>query len=351
MSSLIERFDTPRLNAIPITEVARRLGEVRRAGSVYKTFCPWHDDRHPSLTLYERTNENRCHCFACGRGGTVIDFVMQHEGWTFQEACRWLCNEFGISSLRVSAPTPVPRRVQLPQPMPKPAESSYTYIPRDMVGGMVSAHSSLCQSLIYMYGTEAVERVAQTYLLGSYAMNGQEDYTVFPNIDVRGRVCNLKVQHYDTNPLSPRFGHSEPDTCRWLGVIWAKEGKLPKDAQFCSACLFGEHLLPGNPCQKVALVESPKNAVFGALEYPQFLWVATGNKGQMKREVLQPLQGRDVIVIPDCDAVADWSAAIHGMADLANFTVSDFCRRMAPADDPKFDIADYIAQQHQATPF
>ena len=32
------------------------------------------------------------------------------------------------------------------------------------------------------------------------------------------------------------------------------------------------------------------------------------------------------------------------MADLANFTVSDFCRRMAPDDQPKFDIADYLQQ-------
>ena len=88
MSCVHELFDTARLNAISITEVARRLGEVRRAGSVYKTYCPWHEDRHPSLTLYERTNENRCHCFACGRGGSVIDFVMQHESWTFQQRVR-----------------------------------------------------------------------------------------------------------------------------------------------------------------------------------------------------------------------------------------------------------------------
>ena len=55
-------FDTRRLNAVPITEVARRLGmDLRRAGTVSRTLCPWHDDRHPSLVLYERTDENRCH--------------------------------------------------------------------------------------------------------------------------------------------------------------------------------------------------------------------------------------------------------------------------------------------------
>ena len=62
--------------------------------------------------------------------------------------------------------------------------------------------------------------------------------------------------------------------------------------------------------------------------------------------MLQPLQGRDVIVIPDRDAIADWSAAIARMADLANFTVFEICRQMAPEDDLKFDIADYIQMQH-----
>jgi DNA primase len=71
-----EHYDTSRLNAISIVEVAQRLGEIRRAGAVYKTRCPWHEDKRPSLTLYERTDENRCHCFACGKGGSVIDYVM-----------------------------------------------------------------------------------------------------------------------------------------------------------------------------------------------------------------------------------------------------------------------------------
>ena len=70
----------------------------------------------------------------------------------------------------------------------------------------------------------------------------------------------------------------------------------------------------------------------------------------LRREVLQPLQGRDVIVIPDRDAIGEWSAAIAKMADLANFTVFDICQQKAPEGDLKFDIADYIQLQH-AEPF
>ena len=86
MNSQYEHYDTQSLNAIPIVGVAERLGKVKRAGSVYKTLCPWHDDKHPSLTLYERTGENRCYCFSCGKGGSVIDLVMQSLGYTERRA-------------------------------------------------------------------------------------------------------------------------------------------------------------------------------------------------------------------------------------------------------------------------
>lgn len=341
MNTQHEHFDLDRIRAISIVEVARRLGTIRKAGVRYKTNCPWHEDSHLSLTLYEGSGQNHCHCFACGKGGDVIAYAMQHEQWTFQEACRWLSSEFGIGTLSAATWMNRPK----PKPTAKHVEPVYTYIPAEMVDGLVSAENSLCRCLMRMFQPEAVEWLTEEYRIGCYAMNGYDDYTVFPSIDRQGRVCNLKAQHYDADPQSPHFGHSDKGQCFWLGTIWAREGKLPKGAMFQSTCLFGEHLLTRYPDSTVALVESPKNALFGALAFQQLTWVATGNKTALRREVLQPLQGRDVIVIPDRDAVADWQKAIDGMADLANFRVSDFCSTKAPADQPKFDIADFLQQQ------
>lgn len=343
MSTKHEQFDTDRLRAISITEVARRLGDnVRRVGVNHVTLCPWHDDHHPSLSLVEGTGKNYCHCFSCDKGGDVIAFTMQHEQWTFQEACQWLSNEFGIGMVKSGwRYSPQPK----PKPRLEPAEHVYTYIPLPMAEGMMSAESSLCRCMMQLFEHSKVEWLVEEYLLGSYAMNGVDDYTVFPSIDREGRVQNLKAQHYDNDLSSPRFAHSDMGT-RWLGKIFSEKGLLPKDAQFRQTCLFGEHLLKRYPSATVALVESPKNALFGALAFPRLLWVATGNKGMLKRETLKPLQGRDVIVIPDCDAIEEWTAIIKGMADLANFTVSDFCRRVAPEGQPKFDIADYLQEQN-----
>ena len=341
MNTQHESFDTVRLNAISISVVAQRLGDsVRRVGANHVTRCPWHEDHHPSLSLVEGTGKNYCHCFSCDKGGDVISYTMQHEGWSFQEACQWLSSTFGISTVQVGSCVPQPK----PRPVVKPVESTYTYIPMEMLDALVSTENSLGRCLMRMFQPEAVKWITEEYRLGCYAMNGQDDYTVFPSIDAQGRVCNLKVQHYDADPGSPRFAHSD-HTAYWLGKIWVREGRLPAGAEFRSDCLFGEHLLPQYPNSMVALVESPKNALYGALAFPQLTWVATGNKGNLKRQSLLSLQSRDVMVIPDCDAVDEWTATVRGMADLANFTVSDFCRRKAPEGQPKFDIADHLQEQ------
>ena len=132
--------------------------------------------------------------------------------------------------------------------------------------------------------------------------------------------------------------------------MWAREGRLQKDARFRSTCLFGEHLLSKYPDNQVILVESPKNVLFGAVNFPQWTWVATGNKTMLRRNVLEPLRGRSVIVIPDRDAISEWSATIGGMADLANFAVYNVCEHKAPEGELKFDIADYIQNEYFKRP-
>ena len=48
--------------------------------------CPFHGEKEPSLKVYKATGG--WHCFGCERGGSVIDFVMEHEGCNFHTAVR-----------------------------------------------------------------------------------------------------------------------------------------------------------------------------------------------------------------------------------------------------------------------
>ena len=46
--------------------------------------CPFHGDRDASLKVYG--GERGWHCYGCGRGGSVIDFVMEHESCNYRTA-------------------------------------------------------------------------------------------------------------------------------------------------------------------------------------------------------------------------------------------------------------------------
>ena len=46
--------------------------------------CPFHGDKDASLKVYP--GSGGWHCFGCGKGGSVVDFVMEHEGCNFRTA-------------------------------------------------------------------------------------------------------------------------------------------------------------------------------------------------------------------------------------------------------------------------
>ena len=75
--------------AHPIEEVVGRYVNLRRTGRRYSGYCPFHDDRRPSLVVFPESA--RWWCFgACNAGGDVFDFVMKAEGVSFPEAVRRL---------------------------------------------------------------------------------------------------------------------------------------------------------------------------------------------------------------------------------------------------------------------
>ena len=87
----MDKLELQKLRDLPIEGVAERLGlRVER----HKSLCPFHEDRHPSLSY--RVSRNTYRCFVCGASGGPIDLVMRHLHVDFKEACRWLSNENNI---------------------------------------------------------------------------------------------------------------------------------------------------------------------------------------------------------------------------------------------------------------
>jgi DNA primase len=72
----------------PLAEVAARVVALRTAGAEWVACCPFHADRSPSFTIYDAGR--RFHCFGCGAGGDVLDFVQRAYAVTLPEAARML---------------------------------------------------------------------------------------------------------------------------------------------------------------------------------------------------------------------------------------------------------------------
>jgi hypothetical protein len=88
---MMEKYELQKLRDLPIEGVAERLGlQVSR----HKCLCPFHDDKHPSLSF--RVSKNTFRCFVCGASGGTIDLVMRHLHMDFKEACRWLASENNV---------------------------------------------------------------------------------------------------------------------------------------------------------------------------------------------------------------------------------------------------------------
>jgi DNA primase len=78
-----------------ILEIIGAHVRLRRAGRNYVGLCPFHEEKTPSFSI--NAERGFFHCFGCGVGGTVFDFVMKTEGLNFAEALHSLAKRYGIN--------------------------------------------------------------------------------------------------------------------------------------------------------------------------------------------------------------------------------------------------------------
>ncbi|MCD8202534.1 MAG: DNA primase [Prevotella sp.] len=82
------------MDAANIVDVVSEFVTLRKAGVNYKGLCPFHNEKTPSFVV--SPSKGYCHCFSCGKGGTAVGFIMEHEQMTYPEALRWLANKYHI---------------------------------------------------------------------------------------------------------------------------------------------------------------------------------------------------------------------------------------------------------------
>lgn len=95
-----------------IDAVASRMGvRLQKDGKEWRGCCPMHAENTPSFTIFPgKSGVQRFHCFGCGAGGDVIDFVREHQGVGFVEACEILGGK--REAVSQAAPAPVTPELQ-----------------------------------------------------------------------------------------------------------------------------------------------------------------------------------------------------------------------------------------------
>jgi DNA primase len=80
-----------------IDEVVTAAGVALKnaGGGQKKGLCPFHDEKSPSFHV--TPSKNYYHCFGCGAGGDVIDFVMKTDHLSFTETIERLASQIGYT--------------------------------------------------------------------------------------------------------------------------------------------------------------------------------------------------------------------------------------------------------------
>lgn len=94
---------------IDIIDVIGQQVTLRKAGKNFKGLCPFHQEKTPSFIVFPETQT--FHCFGCGVGGDVFNFVMQSERVDFKDALQTLAKQAGVV-LETPAGPPPPEQVE-----------------------------------------------------------------------------------------------------------------------------------------------------------------------------------------------------------------------------------------------
>src|SRR3954463_10298514 len=91
-------FETAR-----IEEVVGDFVQLKKRGVNLIGLCPFHNEKTPSFNVNSVRNIYKC--FGCGKGGNAVNFIMEHEHYSYPEALKFLAKKYSIE-IAETAPDP-----------------------------------------------------------------------------------------------------------------------------------------------------------------------------------------------------------------------------------------------------
>ena len=183
----MDKQELQKLRDLPIEQVAERLGlQVSR----HKCLCPFHPDKHPSLSF--STKRNTFCCFSCGAKGDTIDLTMHLLNKDFLDACHWLADANNV----------------LVQERPQPASTlgcqAFTFDPTRYARFFEHPFLSEPARQFLFEERKLDERVIRWCRLTSWRDKHGVDWLQIPYYDREGKLIGIQNRNL-TKGASPRF--------------------------------------------------------------------------------------------------------------------------------------------------
>ncbi|MBD99281.1 MAG: DNA primase [Verrucomicrobia bacterium] len=77
-----------------VEDVVGEYVTLKKRGVNLLGLCPFHNEKTPSFTVSPTKGIYKC--FGCGKGGSAVNFLMDHEHYSYPEALKFLANKYNI---------------------------------------------------------------------------------------------------------------------------------------------------------------------------------------------------------------------------------------------------------------
>lgn len=289
-----------------IVDIIGQYVQLKKSGKNYMGLCPFHEERSPSFSVAE--DKQIFHCFGCGKGGTVFNFLQEIEGISFPESVKRVADlehlsvDFDWSEPREVADTPEnQQRRSLLQLHSKAAELYHHILVNTKIGE---------PALNYLLERGLTQELIETFQIGFAPQKRDFLSQVFKNEQLDETLfepSGLFVQR-DNGTFLDRFYQrimfpiNDPQ-----GNVIAFSGRLLKTADF-----------PGDKMPKY--LNSPETTLFNKRE-------TLFNFDRARKEIRK--ENTVLLFEGFMDVIAAWQSGVKsGVASMGTSLTNEQIRRL-----------------------
>lgn len=194
---------------------------------------------------------------------------------------------------------------------------------------------NLTEFLKIHFSKDEVFKATQNYFITG-TNHFWSNSTAFWQIDDKEKIHACKIMQYDRftgKRIKKPYNH----------INWLHNAIKEPDFNL-SQCLFGFHRVNEDYQKTIAIVESEKTAIIMSLFIPDYIWIATGSKQNLKFDLLKPIKKRNIVLFPDKGEYINWlNKATELNAIGFKIAVSELIEKTEFENG--FDLGDYYLNE------